>query len=344
MAGNYRVPPWSVLSLSTASVAEVPLPDHSKPPATQWPYTHHHGREAAGPALGRPLRRYQDGSGPCLTQPLASVPSPRSFQASLLPDNAFDLEHLDVASYYRAGVQGTQVGGDWYDVISLRDGLHRVAGRRRDGPGRPGRGGDGTALVPPCGPYARLGLLPDELMTALDESGARAVPGADRDRHLRSVRPGGLGRPAGQRRTRACAGDPRDGSCSLLATEAHPPLGMGFPFEPVHSVELHPGDGVPLYTDGRSSGAGRALSGSRVVRVAVGTSSVPSASSPARRGTSCSSSTSSPHSSCTSGTWATGRPGCRRPRCCSRSPSGRPARATAGSCAPSSPSTRTPRA
>jgi PAS domain S-box-containing protein len=40
-------------------------------------------------------------------------------QRSLLPREVFDHSDLEVASYYRAGVEGTQVGGDWYDVIDL---------------------------------------------------------------------------------------------------------------------------------------------------------------------------------------------------------------------------------
>ncbi|MFL6064025.1 MAG: ATP-binding protein, partial [Friedmanniella sp.] len=43
-------------------------------------------------------------------------------QRSLLPQQGFDLDHLEVATYYRAGVEGTQVGGDWYDVIELGGG------------------------------------------------------------------------------------------------------------------------------------------------------------------------------------------------------------------------------
>ncbi|MBV9869594.1 MAG: response regulator, partial [Frankiaceae bacterium] len=38
-------------------------------------------------------------------------------QRSLLPPSAFRPDHLEIATYYRAGVEGTQVGGDWYDVI-----------------------------------------------------------------------------------------------------------------------------------------------------------------------------------------------------------------------------------
>src|SRR3712207_4358467 len=56
-------------------------------------------------------------------------------QRSLLPERSFDLEHLDLGTYYRAGVEGTQVGGDWYDVIDLGAGrtamvVGDVIGRR----------------------------------------------------------------------------------------------------------------------------------------------------------------------------------------------------------------------
>ncbi len=40
-------------------------------------------------------------------------------QRSLLPPRTFDPEYLEVATFYRAGVEGTRVGGDWYDVIEL---------------------------------------------------------------------------------------------------------------------------------------------------------------------------------------------------------------------------------
>src|SRR5690606_28440428 len=43
-------------------------------------------------------------------------------QRSLLPERTFDLAHLHVATFYRAGVLGTQVGGDWYDVVELGSG------------------------------------------------------------------------------------------------------------------------------------------------------------------------------------------------------------------------------
>ena len=46
------------------------------------------------------------------------APDRRRAAASLLPA-ALDPDHLEVATYYQPGVAGTQVGGDWYDVIEL---------------------------------------------------------------------------------------------------------------------------------------------------------------------------------------------------------------------------------
>jgi signal transduction histidine kinase/DNA-binding NarL/FixJ family response regulator len=49
----------------------------------------------------------------------------QELQHSLMPPEHFGPEHLEIATFYQAGVQGTQVGGDWYDVIEL--GAGRVA-------------------------------------------------------------------------------------------------------------------------------------------------------------------------------------------------------------------------
>jgi signal transduction histidine kinase/DNA-binding NarL/FixJ family response regulator len=49
----------------------------------------------------------------------------QELQRSLVPSEKFVVEELEIATYYQAGVQGTQVGGDWYDVIEL--GAGRVA-------------------------------------------------------------------------------------------------------------------------------------------------------------------------------------------------------------------------
>jgi signal transduction histidine kinase/serine phosphatase RsbU (regulator of sigma subunit) len=43
----------------------------------------------------------------------------QELQRSLMPSEHFDAGELEIATFYQAGVQGTQVGGDWYDVIEL---------------------------------------------------------------------------------------------------------------------------------------------------------------------------------------------------------------------------------
>jgi PAS domain S-box-containing protein len=88
-------------------------------------------------------------------------------QRSLLPRLTVQLEHLDVATYYRAGVEGTQVGGDWYDVIEL--GAGRTALVVGD---VMGRGVQAAAVMgqlrAALRAYARLDLTPADLLEFLD--------------------------------------------------------------------------------------------------------------------------------------------------------------------------------
>jgi PAS domain S-box-containing protein len=88
-------------------------------------------------------------------------------QRSLLPALTFDHEHLDVATYYRAGVEGTYVGGDWYDVIEL--GAGRTALVVGD---VMGRGVQAAAVMgqlrAAIRAYARLDLTPADVLEFLD--------------------------------------------------------------------------------------------------------------------------------------------------------------------------------
>ncbi len=88
-------------------------------------------------------------------------------QVSLLPKRTFDPEQLDVATYYRAGVQGTQVGGDWYDLIEL--GADRTALVMGD---VMGRGVQAAAVIgqlrAAVRAYARLDLPPADILEFLD--------------------------------------------------------------------------------------------------------------------------------------------------------------------------------
>jgi signal transduction histidine kinase/DNA-binding response OmpR family regulator/serine phosphatase RsbU (regulator of sigma subunit)/anti-sigma regulatory factor (Ser/Thr protein kinase) len=170
-------------------------------------------------------------------------------QLSLLPERTFDPEHLDVATYYRAGVQGTQVGGDWYDLIEL--GADRTALIMGD---VMGRGVQAAAVMgqlrAAVRAYARLDLPPADILEFLD--GVVRDLGDDQivtcvyavydpgDRSLAYANAGHLppllvvpGQPT--RRLTGAAG---------------PPLGTG----PVSLVEeripLPPGATLVLYTDG----------------------------------------------------------------------------------------------
>ena len=134
--------------------------------------------------------------------PRASTRSPTSCSAACCRDLAFDLEHLDVATYYRAGVEGTQVGGDWYDVIELGRRADRPRRRRRDGPRRERRRDDGPAAgrgpgLREAGPAAGRGPG----VPRRHRAGPRRRP----DRHvpLRGLRPDRPDPPLLQRRAPA---------------------------------------------------------------------------------------------------------------------------------------------
>ncbi|MGN6331208.1 MAG: SpoIIE family protein phosphatase [Motilibacteraceae bacterium] len=88
-------------------------------------------------------------------------------QRSLLPQLELAPTHLDVASFYAAGVEGTQVGGDWYDVIDL--GAGRTALVLGDVMGRGVRAAAVMGqLRSAVRAYARLDLSPSDLLGLLD--------------------------------------------------------------------------------------------------------------------------------------------------------------------------------
>jgi anti-sigma regulatory factor (Ser/Thr protein kinase) len=90
-----------------------------------------------------------------------------ALQRSLLPPVTVESDYLEVATYYQAGVEGTSVGGDWYDAIDLGGG--RVALIVGDVVGR------GIAAASVMGQlraaaraYAQLDLPPSEVLELLD--------------------------------------------------------------------------------------------------------------------------------------------------------------------------------
>jgi PAS domain S-box-containing protein len=169
-------------------------------------------------------------------------------QRSLLPALVLDPEHLEIATYYRAGVEGTQVGGDWYDVIEL--GAGRTALVIGD---VMGRGVQAAAIMgqvrAAVRAFARLDLRPADMLELLD----------------------GVVRDLGEDQIVTCVYaiyDPIDGALAY-ANAGHlppllcapgtpaerlshraPPLGSGPLHVVEHQVRVPAGGLVALYTDG----------------------------------------------------------------------------------------------
>jgi len=172
-----------------------------------------------------------------------------ALQRSLLPQQSFDLEHLEVATYYRAGVEGTQVGGDWYDVIELGGGrTPLVVGDVM------GRGVQAAAVMgqlrAAVRAYARLDLPPPDLLEFLD--GIVRDLGVDQivtclyavfdsaDRTLRFANAGHLPPIVVS----------AAGVATVLPATEDPPLGVGLYNLRQGEITLNPGSTVLLYTDG----------------------------------------------------------------------------------------------
>ncbi len=170
-------------------------------------------------------------------------------QRSLLPPRTFDPEHLGVATYYRAGVEGTQVGGDWYDVIEL--GAGRTALVIGDVMGRGVRAAAVMGqLRSAIRAYARLDLAPADVLELCDvlvrDLGGNQIVTCiyacydPTDRSVTYARAGHL--PP----VLAVPGEP----ARALVAPGGPPLGAG-PISLVNQrIELAPGAAIALYTDG----------------------------------------------------------------------------------------------
>ena len=178
-------------------------------------------------------------------------------QRSLLPERSFDLEHLDLATYYRAGVEGTQVGGDWYDVIDL--GAGRTAMVVGDVMGR------GVSAASSMGQlrsavraFTKLDIPPSEVLEYLDGivqdlAGDQIVTCVyavfdSTDQTMRFANAGHLPPllvdPGGQVQQVGTAG---------------PPLGAGYFGQSSETVQLRRGSTVAFYTDGLVERRGRDL-------------------------------------------------------------------------------------
>ncbi|GAB7004112.1 hypothetical protein JCM18899A_15840 [Nocardioides sp. AN3] len=169
-------------------------------------------------------------------------------QHSLLPDVEAHTEALEIATFYRPGVEGTQVGGDWYDVINL--GAGRTALVIGDVMGRGVRAASVMGQIKAAvRAFARLDLTPGEVIENLDAIVQDVAPFGivtcvygvydDADRSLTYANAGHL--------------PPilvaPDGTTTRLPVDG-PPLGAGYVGFDTKRVELPVGSLLTVYTDG----------------------------------------------------------------------------------------------
>jgi anti-sigma regulatory factor (Ser/Thr protein kinase) len=173
-----------------------------------------------------------------------------TLQRSLLPERLPDVPGLDVAARYVAGSADAQVGGDWYDVVALRDGhagvaIGDVVGHGLDAAARMAR------LQNALRAYALEGLRPSLVLERMNGF-AREVAGGPMATLLYGV----VDPEEGNLRM-ASAGHPpplvisAEGDSYYAEGPAGSPLGVvPFPTYEEATVPLSPGSTVLLYTDG----------------------------------------------------------------------------------------------
>ncbi len=170
-------------------------------------------------------------------------------QRSLLPSSEHRSDHLQVATFYRAGVEGTQVGGDWYDVIELGAGRTALVVGDVMGRGVPAAAVMGQ-LRTAVRAYARLDMPPADILEFLDG----VVRDLAHDQIVTCVY--AVYDPGDGSLTWASAGHlpplllTADGDVERLGGVAGPPLGTGLLALSDNRLPLPTGAGLALYTDG----------------------------------------------------------------------------------------------
>jgi anti-sigma regulatory factor (Ser/Thr protein kinase)/putative methionine-R-sulfoxide reductase with GAF domain len=180
-----------------------------------------------------------------------------ALQRSLLPEGLPEVAGLDVAARYLPSFD--EVGGDWYDVIELPEGLV------------------GLAIGDVAGHGVRAAALMGQLRTGLRAYALEGQPPGETlkrlDRLLQSIRGRGMATAAyalfsletGSLRI-ASAGHPPPvlvsaaGEASLIEIAAAPPLGtLPYPTHQEVEISLGPGETILMYTDGLIERRGESL-------------------------------------------------------------------------------------
>ena len=173
-----------------------------------------------------------------------------TLQRSLLPERLPELAGLGISARYVAGSADAQVGGDWYDVIALRDGragiaIGDVVGHGLDAAARMARFQNALRA------YALDGLRPSLVLDRMNGF-AREIAGGPMATCLYGV----VDADEGRLRL-ASAGHPPvlvvspAGDGYFAEGPAGSPLGVvPFPSYQESTIPLAPGSTVLLYTDG----------------------------------------------------------------------------------------------
>ncbi|PKW05619.1 PAS domain S-box-containing protein [Streptomyces sp. 1222.5] len=170
-----------------------------------------------------------------------------TLQRSLLPDHSTHHTGLEVASRYQPAQATSEVGGDWYDVISLADDKTALVVGDVMGNGIDAAATMGRLRTATCA-YAELDLAPAEVLQHLDKVTC------DLEHYIVTCLYA-VYDPRTRRCTIANAGHMppalvRGDSPTLLDLPAAAPLGVGGIAFEATSFELLPGDLLVLYTDG----------------------------------------------------------------------------------------------
>lgn len=194
-----------------------------------------------------------------------------ALQRSLLPERLPELDAVDLAYRYLPAGPGDEIGGDWFDVISLSGGrvalvVGDVVGHGVHASATMGR------LRSAVRTLADADFAPDELLTRLDDLVIRLDreegPDARRQTERASGEVGATCLYAVYDPVTGCcdlarAGHPppvlvtSDGRAQVLDLPAGPPLGLGgLPFESVR-IDMGEGSLLALYTDGLIEAPGR---------------------------------------------------------------------------------------
>ena len=171
-----------------------------------------------------------------------------TLQQNLLPRRLPDLPGVDIAVRYVPGVIGTEVGGDWYDVIEVEGRLVVVVGDVS------GRGLDAAGVMASVR-YAMRALAAQRFAPQDILARVELVDAADRDGHFATVLCGMIDLATGEA-TFANAGHPpplllTEGDAHFVEIPVGPPVGVlgRASYEPIE-VSIPAGSTLLMVTDG----------------------------------------------------------------------------------------------